>query len=80
MTFDEQELLILKALIRDPRMSDNRIGKLTGVPIRTVSRKRQRLEKLVGHLESGPPSARVARVVSAWSEYTGDYAGFSIGH
>ncbi|MCF7860756.1 AsnC family protein [Candidatus Woesearchaeota archaeon] len=41
---DRQEVLILKALIRDPRMSDNKVGRLTGVPIRTVSRKRQKME------------------------------------
>lgn len=45
MEFDEQEKLITKALIKDPRMSDNRIGKLTKVPIRTVSRKRKKLEE-----------------------------------
>ena len=45
MGFDEQEKLIIKALIKDPRMSDNNIGKLTKVPIRTVSRKRKRLEQ-----------------------------------
>lgn len=44
MKFDKQEELIIKALIKDPRMSDNNIGKLTKVPIRTVSRKRKRLE------------------------------------
>ena len=45
MEFDEQERLIIKALIKDPRMSDNNIGKLTKVPIRTVSRKRKKLEQ-----------------------------------
>ena len=45
MEFDEQEKLIIKALIKDPRMSDNNIGKLTKVPIRTVSRKRKKLEQ-----------------------------------
>ncbi len=45
MEFDEQERFIIKALIKDPRMSDNNIGKLTGVPIRTVSRKRKQLEQ-----------------------------------
>ena len=43
MEFDEQKKLIIKALIKDPRMSDNNIGKLTKVPIRTVSRKRKKL-------------------------------------
>lgn len=45
MELDEQEKLIIKALIKDPRMSDNNIGKLTKVPIRTVSRKRKKLEQ-----------------------------------
>src|SRR3989338_4000177 len=45
MELDEQEQLIIKALIKDPRMSDNNIGKLTKVPIRTVSRKRKKLEQ-----------------------------------
>lgn len=42
---DEQEKKIVKALIRNPRMSDNQVGRRTGVPIRTVSRKRKRLEE-----------------------------------
>lgn len=41
---DEQERLIVRALIRDPRLSDNQIGKLTGVPTPTVRRKRKKLE------------------------------------
>ncbi|HEY41093.1 MAG TPA: acylphosphatase [Dehalococcoidia bacterium] len=39
---------------------------------------REQLQKLIGHLESGPPAARVAKVVTNWSEYTGDYTGFSV--
>ena len=42
---DGQELSIAKALIRNPRFSDNRISSLTGIPVRTVSRKRARLER-----------------------------------
>ena len=42
---DEQERLIVRQLVRDPRESDNGIGELTGVNVRTVSRKRQRLEE-----------------------------------
>ena len=42
---DHQERLIVRQLIRDPRESDNAIGELTGVNVRTVSRKRQRLEQ-----------------------------------
>ena len=43
-TLDDQERAILKTLIRDPRQSDNRISKVTGVPTPTVRRKRHRLE------------------------------------
>lgn len=42
---DDQERAIIRQLIRDPRESDNRIGEITGVNIRTVGRKRQRLER-----------------------------------
>jgi len=42
---DEQETKIVKALIRNPRISDNQIGKQTGVSVRTVNRKRKRLEQ-----------------------------------
>jgi len=41
---DPQERLIVRQLIRDPRESDNGIGESTGVNVRTVGRKRQRLE------------------------------------
>jgi DNA-binding Lrp family transcriptional regulator len=41
---DPQERLIVRELIRDPRESDNAIGEKTGVNVRTVGRKRQRLE------------------------------------
>ena len=44
-TFDDQERAILKALIRDPRQSDNYISKITGVPTPTARRKRKRLEE-----------------------------------
>ena len=42
---DEQERRIIRALIRNPRYSDNKISALTDVPVRTVSRKRARLEQ-----------------------------------
>ena len=41
---DNQEIKIVKALIRNPRISDNQIGLRTGVPIRTVNRKRKKME------------------------------------
>ena len=39
---------------------------------------RQQLEKLVGYLKVGPPAARVNKVVTSWSGYTGDYSGFGV--
>ena len=39
---------------------------------------RKQLEKLIGSLEVGPPVARVGKVVTNWSKYTGNYSGFSI--
>ena len=42
---DANEQAIIRALIRDPRASDNAVGNTTGVNVRTVSRKRQRLEE-----------------------------------
>lgn len=42
---DDQERLIIRHLIRDPRESDNGIGEATGVNVRTVGRKRQKLEQ-----------------------------------
>lgn len=42
---DEQEKLIVRELIKNPRTSDNKISKITGVPLKTVNRKRKLLEE-----------------------------------
>ena len=39
---------------------------------------RRQLEKLIGYLKVGPPGARVEKVVTNWSEYTGGYSRFRI--
>ncbi len=39
---------------------------------------RGQLEKLVESLKIGPPAARVERVVTKWSQYTGSYSSFKI--
>ena len=39
---------------------------------------RKRLEKLVSYLKVGPSAAGVEKVVTSWSEYTGNYSGFRI--
>jgi len=40
--------------------------------------KRRQLEELIGHLKVGPRGAKVERVETNWSEYTGSYSGFNI--
>lgn len=42
---DEHDRTILRALVRDPRNSDNAIGLAVGINVRTVARKRQKLEE-----------------------------------
>ena len=39
---------------------------------------KKQLEKLMGHLKVGPPAARVERVVTDWTEYSGSFSGFNI--
>ncbi len=39
---------------------------------------KKQLEKLIDYLKIGPPDARVEKVVTNWSEYTGNYSGFRI--
>jgi len=39
---------------------------------------RKQLERLVDSLKLGPPKARVEKVGTKWSKYTGSYPGFSI--
>ncbi len=43
--FDEQEELIVRELIKNPRTSDNQISKNTQVPVMTVNRKRKLMEE-----------------------------------
>jgi acylphosphatase len=39
---------------------------------------RKQLEKLIDYLKVGPPTARVTKVATEWSEYNGSYSGFDI--
>jgi len=39
---------------------------------------REHVEKLVGYLKVGPPTAIVDRVDVNWSGYTGDHSGFRV--
>ncbi|PLW80124.1 hypothetical protein C0585_04380 [Candidatus Woesearchaeota archaeon] len=45
MKFDDSEKLIVKEIIKDPRISDNQIAIKTGIPVKTVNRKRKALEE-----------------------------------
>jgi DNA-binding Lrp family transcriptional regulator len=42
---DDKEIKIMRELIKDPRISDNQIAKNTKIPLKTVNRKRKRLEE-----------------------------------
>jgi len=39
---------------------------------------REQLEELISYLEVGPPGAKVEKVETGWSEYSGNYSSFSI--
>lgn len=39
---------------------------------------REQLVTLISHLKVGPPAARVTKVATDWSEYTGSYSGFTV--
>jgi len=39
---------------------------------------REKLEELIGYLKAGPPAARVEKVVTSWSGYSGSYTGFDV--
>ena len=39
---------------------------------------RKQLEELIGYLKVGPPPAKVEKVVTNWSGYTGSYSRFSV--
>ncbi len=39
---------------------------------------RKQLEELIDYLKIGPPAARVEKVVTNWSDYTGSYSRFNI--
>jgi DNA-binding Lrp family transcriptional regulator len=43
-SIDDKDRTIIKKLIKDPSISDNQIAKITGIPIKTVNRRRKALE------------------------------------
>ena len=48
-----------------------------GVEVQAEGERKQ-LEKLVDYLKVGPPAAKVEKVITSWSEYTGRYSEFDI--
>ena len=40
---DKKEKLIIKELVKNPRISDNQIAKNTGLAVKSVNRKRKKL-------------------------------------
>ncbi|MFW6013905.1 MAG: winged helix-turn-helix domain-containing protein [Nanoarchaeota archaeon] len=56
---NENDKTICRELIKNPRLSDNKISKFTGIPVKTVNRKRKKLEQnnilnYLIHIENGP--------------------------
>ena len=57
------------------------VGNLPGGSVEvTAEGERKQLEQLIDYLKVGPPIAEVEKVVTNWSEYTGNYSGFSINY
>lgn len=44
-SLDDKDKVIIKRLTRDPTISDNQIAKTTGIPVKTVNRRRKALEE-----------------------------------
>lgn len=45
IVLDDKEKAIIGELVKDPRASDNKISKLTNIPLKTVTRRRKYLEE-----------------------------------
>ena len=48
-----------------------------GVEVRAEG-ERKKLEELIDHLKEGPSHAQVEKVITNWSEYSGDYSRFGV--
>jgi len=66
---DHAQYLNLKGYVRNLPSGDVEV---------VVEGERERVEKLIGYLKAGPPAARVKRVVTKGSEYSGKYTRFSV--
>lgn len=55
------------------------VRNLPGGAVEVVAEgEKKKLERLISHLKVGPSAAKVERVVTNWSGYTGKYPDFSI--
>ncbi len=74
--------VLFRAFVAEQASELGLTGYVRNLPWRAVEvlaeGKRGQLEKLIGYLKVGPPGARVEKVVTNWSEYTGSYTGFRI--
>jgi len=74
--------VLFRAFVAEQASELGLTGYVRNLPWRAVEvlaeGKRGQLEKLIGYLKVGPPDARVEKVVTNWSEYTGSYTGFRI--
>ena len=50
----------------------------TGAVEAVAEGEREQLEKLIGYLKVGPLGARVDKIITSWSEFSGKYSGFRI--
>ena len=76
--------VFFRAFVADRARELGVTGYVRNLPSGTVEvlteGEREQLERLIGYLKVGPPHARVNKVVTKWSEYTGNYSGFRIGY
>ncbi len=55
------------------------VRNLPGGTVEAVAEgERKQLEKLIERLKMGPPGARVTRIDTKWSEYSGKYSDFTL--
>jgi acylphosphatase len=74
--------VFFRAFVESRALELNLTGYVRNLPDGTVEVRaegeRQHLEKLVESLGIGPPPARVEKVTTSWSEYTGAFRNFTV--
>jgi acylphosphatase len=74
--------VFFRAFVESRALELNLTGYVRNLPDGTVEVRaegeRHRLEKLVAYLGKGPPAARVAKVETDWTEYSGTFKDFRV--